>query len=116
MEAAIIFGFISFAKPPDGLSGAGIHVHLLDTTYADAPSVKLAQQDMHGDQVMMTKRGIGYRLPEVHLSNHRQYEVWVHVDMDLSGDITAGDYLSTQAHILPAISGKIQVPIRVERI
>lgn len=116
METIVVFGFIVFSPPPSDLSEAVIHVRLIDTTYVDAPAETRAEQDIDGPDTEMSDSGLRFRLPETRLEANRLYEVWVHVDMDRSGDISAGDYLSTKSHVLPARSGTVRMVVDVDLI
>ena len=111
-----MFGFIMFSDIPKDLSAAEIYVQLLDTTYADAPSIKQSELILSNLNAPMTEKGISFRLPEAQLENSHRYEVWVHVDMDRSGDITAGDYLSTSSYAVPTRSGEVEILVEVNRI
>ena len=117
MELIVVLGMVFFGEPPGDLSGATLHVHLLDTTLVDAPSVKLAEQDILSPRPDRTARGgIRFRLPATPVDRGGRYEVWVHVDMDGSGDIGRGDFLSTESHLVPIGSGEIEMRVKVNRV
>jgi hypothetical protein len=117
LELIIVFGLILFSEPPGDLSRATLHVHLLDTTLADDTSVTLAEQDIVSPKPDRTAwGGIRFCLPETQIDRRGYYEVWVHVDMDQSGDISPGDFLSTESYPVPIKSGEVEMQVKVTRI
>lgn len=86
---------------------AMVRVVLLDVTLADAPSEQVTIQ------VVRPVRGRVDRvdLPAPPASPGRRYEVRVHVDVDDSGEVSHGDWISTQAHPVSASGGEVEVPL-----
>ncbi len=82
---------------------AVVHVHLLDTSLADAPSTVIASQVIDG---IAGKIGRGEALRfELHspIQNRRaSYSVSVHVDMDADGEVGPGDFINAETY--PAIN------------
>jgi hypothetical protein len=117
LEVIIVFGNILFSEPPDDLSGAAIHIQLLDTTMTDDDAVKLAEQNIINPKLDHTSQGgIQFCLPATQIDSHGRYEIWVHVDIDQSRDITHGDYLSTTSYPVPIQSGEVEMQVIVTRI
>lgn len=83
-------------RPPPGTR---VHVELRDTSLADAPAQVLASADaVVGDQE-------GARLATVELpapDASQGLTVWAHADLTGSGDVTVGDFLTTQSHPVPS--------------
>ena len=88
------------APPPPGTP---VHVELRDTSLADAPAVVVAAADA------VVQPGGGPQLATVELAAGRPASgltVWAHADVDASGDVSVGDFVTTQSHPLP--SGELQ--------
>ena len=121
VHAVDIAGLITFRDPPDDLSDATIHVRLLDTTLADAPSKTIREATVAGGELgnatpTDTARGIAFSLHATHLDSRRRYEISVHVDRGATGEVTAGDYLTTVSHPVAADSQSNDLRITVDPI
>ena len=114
-----VSGDIFFRQPPQDLSRAVIRVRLLDTTMADAPSVPISEvtlrgRDLGGPEALAS--GIRYELSTPKLESTNRYEIAVHVDVEDTGEISAGDYLTTAAHPVPTGRDSAEVDVQVRRI
>lgn len=117
MNSIIIFGVILFSVPPGDLSGATARIRLLDTTLADAPSITLVEQEIVGPTIEeAAERGIRFQLTAPKMDVRRRYEIWVHVDMNRSGDVSAGDFLSTQSYPVAAHPVPKEVKVKVNPV
>jgi uncharacterized lipoprotein YbaY len=93
--------------------GTPVHVELRDTSVADAAAVVVASADTvvagTGPQLATV------RLPAAHASS--RLTVWAHADVTRSGDVSVGDYVTTQSHPVP--SGELQparLPVTLRRV
>lgn len=114
-----ISGRITFRPPPEDLSGAVVHVRLLDTTMADAPSVTISEVALSGSGLGARAdraSGTRYELSAPDLSPSRCYEIAVHVDIGDTGEVSVGDYLNTASHPVPADHRSAVVDVEVRRI
>jgi uncharacterized lipoprotein YbaY len=121
VHAVDIAGLITFRDPPDDLSDATIHVRLLDTTLADAPSKTIREVtvagDVAGDATLTdTAGGIPFSFHATHLDSRCRYEISVHVDRGATGEVTTGDYLTTVSHPVAADSQSRDLRITVDPI
>lgn len=90
-------------RPPEG---APLIVRLLDTTYADAPAIVVAEAQSHveeGEEELLCS----VELPDV-AAGSAAYTVSAHVDVDGDGAVSSGDYVSTASY--PVRAGE---PVRV---
>jgi hypothetical protein len=96
-------------RPP---VGASILVEARDTTYEDAPA------EVVGSALGEVREALGELLDTVEFSLERRPDscvVWVHVDVDGDGRISAGDYITMVAYPIPPVDGAI-VPVAVRRV
>ena len=94
-------------QPP---AGSRVIVQLLDTTYADAPAAVLVED------VGMT---VASDSPVIHTAVVEPIEVGgaatvrVHVDVDGDGEVSRGDFVTTQSYPL---AGSEPMSVAVERV
>jgi hypothetical protein len=96
-------------RPP---IGASIRVEARDTTYEDAPA------EVVGSAAGEVRETLGELLDTVELSLWRRPDscvVWVHVDVDGDGRISAGDYITMVAYPIPPAEDAV-VPVAVRRV
>lgn len=95
-------------RPPEG---SPLVVRLLDTTYADAPAVVVAEARSR------VEGNVGEILQSVELSplagGPGAYTVSAHVDVDGDGAVTTGDYVSTASY---PVSDDQPVRVAVKKI
>jgi uncharacterized lipoprotein YbaY len=101
LEDVVIKGRAVF--PPGERSGAAarVVVRVEDVSVADAPSTTVAQNVL--DKVRLPSAEgdslpFEIRVPKSALDPKRRYSVRIHVDVDGTGTITTGDFLSTRAY------------------
>ena len=70
-------------------------VQLRDTGEMDAPSVVIAS----GEPTIVTDSATGVAIRDIPAAEHRRsITVWAHCDVDGSGAISRGDWITTRAH------------------
>ena len=121
LQRVEIIGLITFRETPDDLSGATVHVRLLDTTLVDAPSETICEEIIRDDEFSGGARadlahGIPFRLHTPSLEPRRRYEVSVHVDRGGTGEIERGDFLTTVSHPIATDRDAIETRITVDLI
>jgi putative lipoprotein len=92
---------------------AVIHVHLLDTSLADAPSTVIASQVIDGIAGKIA-RGEALRF-ELHspIQNRRaSFSVSVHVDMDADGKVGPGDFINAQSYPVTTNGDPTQIIVK----
>jgi uncharacterized lipoprotein YbaY len=104
---AIVVDVMSDAAGERPPPGTPVHVELRDTSLADAPAKVVASADA------VVRGGEGEPLATVELTTAAPASgltVWAHADVSRSGDVSVGDYVTTQSHPIPA--GE-QQPVRM---
>ena len=86
---------------------ATVRVTVLDVTWADAAARQVAARELHP----VAGRVARVDLPAPPAAGGRRYEVRVHVDVDGSGEVAPGDWVSTVAHPVPIGGGAVVVPL-----
>jgi uncharacterized lipoprotein YbaY len=94
MEVEVLIDPDAERPPP----GTPLRVQLRDTRLADAPAEILAEADA------VVSDESGQRLATVELPEGpgEGLTVWAHADVTRTGDVTAGDYVTTQSHAAPS--------------
>ena len=94
-----------------------MRVRLEDVSLADA------EADLIAAEVITVSKPLGSGEPfpfvirgDVTLDPRRNYIVRVHVDIDRSGTVSAGDFVSTQAHVVAAGRDPGELEILVRRV
>jgi putative lipoprotein len=88
---------VVFAEPiPAG--GGTVRVVLEDTTRADAAATVVAQSVEPLTRPLAAGGRLPFRLTVPELDEHARYNVRVHVDRSGSGEISAGDRITTRAY------------------
>jgi uncharacterized lipoprotein YbaY len=98
LEVEVLLDPAERERPP---AGTPLRVQLRDTSLADAPAEILAEAD-----TVVSDEG-GQRLATVELPAPEgrpadRLTVWAHLDVSRTGDVTVGDYVTTQAHVAPS--------------
>jgi uncharacterized lipoprotein YbaY len=94
---------------------ARVFVRLEDATVADAPSLLVAERVL--EQVEARPRATAaFALDVAGLWPGRRYIVRAHADCDGDGELSRGDYVSTQSHPISIGRSRIKVRIPLKRI
>ena len=95
----VVTGIVKFepgAAPPDG---ATVYVRLLDTSLIDVAAETVAQQVF--EDVLwssLPRGGLEFCVQAACLHPRHRYEISVLVDCDSDGEISLGDYYTTQSY------------------
>jgi uncharacterized lipoprotein YbaY len=94
-------------RPP---AGAPVTVQVRDTTFEDAPAEVVA----HVVGTVATSPGPWLETVELDVAARPDSAVvWVHIDVDQDGRLSAGDYITTVAYPVPAAdAAEIEVAVR----
>jgi putative lipoprotein len=103
--------------PPDAPTGrAGeVVVELRDVTLLDAPSRVIAEQRLR-DVPLHPGGRIPFRLEAPEVPPGGSFSVRAHVDIDGSGRVAPGDFLTTTSHPVPAGGPRAPMTVRVGRV
>ena len=109
-------GRIEFWPERPRLSAANVHVWIEDTTYADAPAVRLAERELSGVDYDGGPDGLPFTIEwdDRSQSPGRTYAIAAFVDVDRDGRPGRGDYVCAEAVSVPR-SG-LPARVRVQRI
>lgn len=93
-----VSGTIAFAQLRTPLNAVSVYVRLEDVGRADAAAVPVAQQVMHGVGIADAASRLQFEIPAAARRPKGEYGVRVHVDVDGDGEVSVGDYTSTQSY------------------
>jgi putative lipoprotein len=94
---------------------ATVRVQIEDVSRADAPSIVVGEQCLVGVQLRSgAELPFTVEVPESQVDHRRIYSVRAHVDTTGSGDVKAGDLVSTQSHpvLTRGYGSEARVPVR----
>ena len=96
---ATVTGKIFLKEDPGINQDVSVYVQLLDTSRADAASVKVAEAfyDLVKLRDLFTN-GLQFQLQVEGIDTRRRYEVNALIDLDHDGKMGKGDYISKQAY------------------
>jgi uncharacterized lipoprotein YbaY len=94
----LVRGTIVFESFRPELTGATVYVRLEDVSLADAPAEVVSEQVIGNPAERASAKGIPFALPgsRTDIDSRNRYSTAVHVDMDGTGNVSAGDYISTE--------------------
>ena len=111
----MVAGRIEFGPEPPHLEGADVHIWIEDTTYVDAPAIRLFYKRISDVSYSGEPEGISFTLDyEPDRPPGRTRTLAVQVDLDGDSRPGRGDYISYQAVSVPE-EGHV-ADVRVQRI
>ncbi len=112
-----VTGKIVFNELTGDINSATVYIRLLDTTEIDVSSITVAAvvlHDLNRDRV--ESQGLPFRISIDQIDSTRRYEISVLVDLDGDGQISVGDYYSTQSYPVLTHGHPDMVTIQVQKI
>jgi uncharacterized lipoprotein YbaY len=112
-----IDGQVAFTEILAPFSGATVIVKVEDVRYADAPAVVIAEQRI--SQVSRSpsnREPVPFSIECPVAEDLGAYALRVHVDIDASGDVSPGDYVSTQSYPLTGVPASGRLVVRVQPV
>ena len=97
----ILTGSVIFAQPIPAGRGT-LHVRLEDTSRADASATVAAEVIEPLSRTLAAGDRVAFMLAVPEVDEHARYEVRAHVDCSGTGDVSAGDRITTRAY--PALT------------
>ena len=92
-------------------AGSPVIVQIRDAAYADAAATTVAQKKVKSRDA---KEGEPIAHARVNLKKEGSHLIiWVHVDVDKSGDVSTGDYITMQSY---PIRGVDSIRVEVRRV
>lgn len=115
---SLVRGRIIFKSSRPELTGATIYIRLEDVSRADASSHLVSEQVIENPAEYVSAEGIPFVLSgnQGDLNSQRRYSVSVHIDMDGSGEISGGDYISTESNPVLTQGHPNHVTVLVEKV
>src|SRR5262245_60296143 len=106
-------GSVTIDADPSGLRNARVYVRLEDTSRADASSRIVAEQVLSGAAFAP---GAPLRFELRGQVGSGQCNLRVHVDVDGDGQVSPGDYVSTESYPVTPSTGQQDLQVRVHRV
>lgn len=113
----LVKGKITFEDETPSFTGATIYVRLEDITEADAASKTIAdyvQRDVAFDPENSGE--LSFSIAGDPPDPRASYSVRVHIDLDGDGEVSNGDFISTQSYPVITFGPATQVSILVRRV
>jgi uncharacterized lipoprotein YbaY len=111
-----IAGELRFREPPPDLRNATVRVRLQDVSRADASAETVAEQTIEGPSIQPDGDGgtVQFALEAPELDVRRSYSLVAHVDLNGTGEIEPGDFLTMESVPVERSSerGHFEVPVR----
>jgi uncharacterized lipoprotein YbaY len=99
---ASLSGTIQLQGVTAPVSNATVRIRVQDTSRSDAPASTVAEEVLERVDVVPGDNAIPFTVRGIPQDPRARYTVRVHVDVDGSGTVTRGDYVSTQSHVVPS--------------
>ena len=94
----MIEGDVTFETVVSPISSATLFVRIQDVSRADAPSIVVAEVALRDISLQPGRnRRLPFRLDAPALDPRGRYNLMAHLDVDNSGAISAGDYLTMES-------------------
>jgi len=117
MGKPLVSGEIVFAERPELPPDATAYVRLLDTSAADAPSSKIAEQVLKNIAKKANQgEAIPFAINGKIESERASYTLSVLVDLDGDGEISQGDFINMQSYPVLTFGFPNRVSIEVRQI
>lgn len=112
----LIHGTVTFEAGAPGFRDADLVVRLEDTSLADAPAKLVAQNVLRGISWLGNPAQVqpfSLSIPDS-LAASSRYELRIHLDRAHSGEISRGDFITTQSHTVNVNDpgAELDVPLR----
>jgi hypothetical protein len=103
-------------RPP---SGSPLRVEVRDTSLADveAPLV-VEKRAVVAGELSGWLQTVDLEIPDGALEPRSRFSVFVHVDVDADGALSAGDFITTRSYPIPheRAGGEVRLQVAIERI
>jgi uncharacterized lipoprotein YbaY len=107
-------GSVTIDADPNGLRDARVYVRLEDTSRADASSRIVAEQTLSG-AAFAGNTPLRFELRGA-LPGGGQCTLRVHVDVDGDGQVSPGDYVSTESYPVNPSTAQQDLQVHVRRV
>lgn len=93
----VVRGRVVFEQLAGPVAGAVLTVRLVDVSRADASSITKAESVFRDVALTSSTDAVAFELSSLDVRSPGRYAVEAHLDVDGSGDITPGDYLTMES-------------------
>ncbi|MCC6176305.1 MAG: YbaY family lipoprotein [Chloroflexi bacterium] len=116
-EPVLVTGDVVLPPGSPAFRDATLHVQLRDTSRADARSAVVANEVRNGISHTSgcTRLPFALRVP-TGLDSRATYLLHVHVDLNGSGKIESGDFITMASHRVPLDRRQVRVDVDVGRV
>lgn len=117
MKTHVVRGEIILPEGAESPDPADVAVYVEDVSRADAPSVVIGEQHRSGVPLRPgTPIPFVVEIPADYVDDRMEYSVRVHIDHSRSGDVTVGDFVSTQSYPVLTRGASTEARIDVKRV
>jgi len=110
-----IAGTITVEEPTSAPETAVVLIRLLDASLADASSITISEQQITNADLSAGELAFRLEVPD-DLEASARYTVSVHADVDGSGDISVGDYITMESYPVTLDDSQPPVEVRIRPV
>lgn len=113
----LVTGKITFEEGAPSFTGATVYVRLENITVADAASEVIGdyvERDVAFDP--KTDRDLSFAIAGEAANPRDSYSVRVHIDVDGDGEVSVGDFISTQTYPVITFGHPRQISVLVRQV
>jgi len=107
----VVEGIIHLAGVSSSTPNATVYVQIVEVSLADAPSNVVAEEVIPDFQIDMDNLAeIRFSILTSNLNRRANYDLIAHVDINGSGEITKGDYLTMESFPVSPVGPRVWIP------
>ena len=116
-DTRVVHGEVTLPAEAEPVDAAEVVIQVEDVSRADAPSVVVAEQRLHGVSLQPGEAlPFDVEVPGERIDPSSHYSVRVHVDVSGSGDVERGDFVSTRSYPVLTRGNGDEVIAEVQRV
>jgi putative lipoprotein len=116
-DERVVRGEVTLPAEAEPVEAAEVVIQVEDVSRADAPSVVVAEQRLHGVSLRPGETlPFAVEVPGDRVDPQSHYSVRIHVDVSGSGDVESGDFVSTQSYPVLTRGHGDEVRAEVQRV
>ena len=112
----LVRGQVMIEQFADPVTGAVLTVRLVDVSRADASSITKAKSVFRDVALTSSTDAVAFELRSLDVRPPGRYAVEAHLDVDCSGDITQGDYLTMESFPVDPALPEATVELRLRYV
>lgn len=107
----VVEGIIHLVGVSSSTPNATVYVQIVEASLADAPSNVVAEEVILDFQIDMDNLAeIRFSILTSNLNRRANYDLIAHVDINGSGEITKGDYLTMESFPVSPVGPRVWIP------